>query len=365
MKKIILTLISLFSLAVGYDEILLSKEQSQKLGITLGKADFSGYALLGPFVANVDFSNQSLKQTSPFEITITQIHKLPGEAVKKGEAICNISSDSLSNLIYEYNNTESKLQIARNNANKDKALYDDGVISQREYQNSYLLANELELKLKDLDSTIRQIGVNPGNSSSTFGFIVKARESGILAYAPSKSGEKITPFSPYIIIAKDSSMQASIKIPEQNAESIAKNAKIYIKNGTKNVEIGKVESLSIALDTMTNTLQARAILDSPNLDSANLDSSLKLKAGSNIDVLIRAKNPSGTIVVGYDMVTKFSNDNLVFVETAGGFMPTKINIIKEVNGGYLVAKDNFSEKSNLATGAIIVLKGVMSDLSFE
>ncbi|RAX54412.1 hypothetical protein CCY99_03400 [Helicobacter sp. 16-1353] len=73
-------------------------------------------------------------------------------------------------------------------------------------------------------------------------------------------------------------------------------------------------------------------------------------------MLIRAKNPSGTIVVGYDMVTKFGSDNLVFVETAGDFMPTKINIIKEVNGGYLVARDNFSEKSNLATGAIIVLK---------
>ena len=37
---------------------------------------------------------------------------------------------------------------------KDKELFEGGVISQREYQNSYLLANELELKLKDVKKLI-------------------------------------------------------------------------------------------------------------------------------------------------------------------------------------------------------------------
>lgn len=354
MKKIYLSLIIVCSFVFGYDEIPLDNNQSQKLGITISKPDFSGYHLVGPFVANLDFSNQSsLKKVSPFEITISQINKFEGDSVKKGDVICHIISDSLSNLIYEYKNTESKFEIAQNNAKKDKKLYDDGVISQREYQNSYLLANELELKLKDLDSTIKQIGIDP--KISGFSYPVIAQMDGILALAPTKSGQKIDAFSPYIIITKNNNMLANIKIPQQNAQDIYKEAKVYIRDeNANNIEIGKIESISVAIDKMTNTLQANAILNS-----------IRLKVGSNIDVFILSKNPQNTIAISRDMVTKFGKDNVVFIKTSSGFMPTKINIVKEINGGFLISKDKFDAQTNMASGAIIILKGAMSDLSFE
>lgn len=355
MKKIICITLFLLSFAFSYDEIALTEQQMQKLGITTTKPDFSGYFLLGPFAANLDFSNQaSIKQVSPFEITISNIKKFEGDYVKKGDVISHIISDSLSNLVYEYKNTASKYQIAQNNAKKDKELFESGVISQREYQNSYLLANELELKLKDLDSTIKQIGIDP--NAKGLSYPVVAQMDGILAVGPSKSAQKVEAFSPYIIITNDNSkMQANIKIPQNNSSDIQKDAKVFIKDDdSKTIEIGKINSVSIAVDTNTNTINA----------TANIDYK-QLKAGSNIDTFILSQNPKDVIVVSRSVVTKFGNDNIVFVKTQNGFMPTKIEIIKEINNGFLIKKGNFSLQTNLASGSIIVLKGAMSGLSFE
>ncbi|MBR7118240.1 MAG: sodium:proton antiporter [Helicobacteraceae bacterium] len=354
MKRIIYSTLFLLSFVFGYDEIMLTETQMQKLGIGVTKPDFSKYYLIGPFASSLDFSNQaSIKQVSPFEITISNIKKFEGDYVKKGDVICHIISDSLSNLVYEYKNTESKYQIAQNNAKKDKELFEGGVISQREYQNSYLLANELELKLKDLDSTIKQIGIDP--NAQGFGYPVVAQISGILAVGPSKSAQKVEAFSPYIIITNDNSkMQANIKIPQNNASDIQKDTRVFIEDNTKKIEIGNINSVSIAIDTNTNTINA----------TANINYK-QLQAGSNIDTFILVKNPKDTITITRDVVTKFGNDSIVFVKTQNGFMPTKIEILKEINNGFLIKKDNFGLQTNLANGSIIVLKGAMSGLSFE
>ena len=354
MKRIIYSTLFLLSFVFGYDEIMLTETQMQKLGIGVTKPDFSEYYLIGPFASSLDFSNQaSIKQVSPFEITISNIKKFEGDYVKKGDVICHIISDSLSNLVYEYKNTESKYQIAQNNAKKDKELFEGGVISQREYQNSYLLANELELKLKDLDSTIKQIGIDP--NAQGFGYPVVAQISGILAVGPSKSAQKVEAFSPYIIITNDNSkMQANIKIPQNNASDIQKDTRVFIEDNAKKIEIGNINSVSIAIDTNTNTINA----------TANINYK-QLQAGSNIDTFILVKNPKDTITITRDVVTKFGNDSIVFVKTQNGFMPTKIEILKEINNGFLIKKDNFGLQTNLANGSIIVLKGAMSGLSFE
>lgn len=354
MKKVAY-IILLINFIFGYDEIILTEQQMQKMGIGTTKPDFSGYFLLGPFVANLDFSNQtSIKQVSPFEITISNVKKFEGDYVKKGDVICNIISDSLSNLVYEYKNTESKYKIAKNNAKKDKELFENGVISKREYENSYLFANELELKLKDLDSTIKQIGVNPNTKG--FSYPVVAQMSGILAIGPSKSAQKIEAFTPYIIITNDNSnMQATIKIPQNSAQDIQKDAKVFIKDeNTKQIEIGNINSVSIAIDKDTNTINA----------TANINYK-QLKAGSSIDTFILSKNPQDTIAISRDVVTRFGSDNIVFVKTQKGFLPTKIEIIKEINNGFLIKKGDFGLQTNLANGSIIVLKGAMSGLSFE
>lgn len=355
MKKIMCAFLFAFcGVLSAFDEIALSEIQAQKMGISLKSPDFSSHSLIGPFVANLDFANRSsIKQVSPFEITIAQVFKLEGEAVKKGEIICSITADSISNLIYEYKNTRSKHDIAANNATKDKQLFEEGVISQREYQNSYLLANELALKLRDLDSTIKQIGVD--TSAAGFSYPIVAQSDGILALAPSKSAQKINAFTPYIIIANDSQMLANIRIPQQNAADITRGARVFIKDSAKNaIEIGRIQSIAIAIDMLTNTLGASA--------SAK---NAALKAGSNVDVFIETPNPSGAIFVSRDTVTKFGGDYVVFAKTPNGFLPTAINIIKEVNGGYLVEGGDFSPETKLASGAIIVLKGAMSDLGFE
>lgn len=337
---------------LAYDEIELNDAQSQKLGIGSNLADFSGYSLIGPFVANLDFSNTSaVKQSSPFEITISKINKQEGQQVKKGEIICEIMGDSLSNLIYEYNNTKSKLQIAHSNEQKDKKLYDGGLLSMREYQQSYLLANELNFRLKDLDNTIKQIGINP--QTSGFSYSVVAKIDGILALAPKQVGQKIDAFLPYVVIAQDNKKLANIKIPHINALDIKQNASVFIGSENK-IEVGTITAISVAIDKMTNTINASANLDSPNLI-----------AGSNVDVFIMIENPSDSIVVLRENVTKFGNDYIVFVKTKNGYMPTKIEILKEINNGFIIKKGNISKDDLLANGAIITLKGAMSNLGFE
>ena len=110
----------------GYDEIIINENEMKVNGIKLinvGTKDFDTRGI--PFNAVIDFDDKtSVAQSSSFETVVVNIYKREGEYVEKGDLICDISSNELSTLFFDFTNTRERLKIASENEKKDKMLYE-------------------------------------------------------------------------------------------------------------------------------------------------------------------------------------------------------------------------------------------------
>lgn len=360
MKKT-LSLLLLATLAFGLDEITISQEEMAKNGIKVIPLNQAFNTKGVPFNALIDFDDKSsTTQSSSFETIVVNIYKREGESVKEGDLICDISSNELSALFFELTNTQERLKIAAENERKDKSLFKAGVISKREYQLSYLAMNELRLKYNEIKSKLDLLGIDPkfikNGSQGKYGFPVVAKASGILSVAPKYSGEKIEAFTPYVRISKSDKQGSGnligwIKIPLHLSHNIQKGAPIFDDDGNK---IGDIESLSVVIDKVSNTILAVANI-----------TNTRYKVGEMIDVYIDGLLPKGSILIPSSAVVKNGNDYLIFVQSAKGFIPTQIHKIEERDNSFVIEPKGLNNTMKIATGNIISLKGMMDGLGRE
>lgn len=362
MKRYIWILPLILSIYVfAYDEILISQEEITKNGIKVIPLNQAFNTKGVPFNALIDFDDKtSIAQSLSFEIIVVNIYKREGESVNKGDLICEISSNELSAIFFDLINTQERLKIASENERKDKALYKAGVISKREYQLSYLAMNELRLKLNEIKSKLDLSGIDQNfinnKAQVQYGFPVVAKTSGVLSVAPKRSGEKIEAFTPYVRISQITDKETNnllgrIKIPLHFSHNIQKGAPIFDDDGTK---IGEIESISVVIDKASNSVLA----------TANIRDS-QLKVGEMIDVYIDGLLPKGTILIPSSAVIKNGNDYLIFIQSAKGFKPFKIQIVEERDNGFVIDTKGLNNTMKIATGSIISLKGVMEGLGKE
>ena len=354
MKKIVFVCALVVSLW-GYDEVVMSESAMKTNGISLITLTDREHGDKGiPFNALIDFDDKtSVAQSSSFETVVVNVYKREGERVNKGDLICDISSNELSTLFFDFTNTRERLKIAQENEQKDKMLYKSGVISKREYQLSYLTMNELQLKYNETFAKLDLLGVSESFMKSgkqgEYGFPIVAKASGVLSVAPYQSGQKINAFTPYVRISlEQSTLLGRIRIPAHLAQTVAKGDNLFDSKGRK---IGHIESMSVVIDKNTNTILATAKITAKDF-----------KVGEMINVYIDGALPKGTILIPSSAVIKVGNDFVTFVRTKNGFQPTKIKIQEEHDSAFVVPKGAIKNNTQVATGSIIVLQGIMSGL---
>ncbi|PAF43896.1 sodium:proton antiporter [Helicobacter sp. 11S03491-1] len=347
-----LFLMLFISIIWGYDEIKISNQQLDKLGIHIITVDNKTPSKGLPFNAYIDFNDKSsTTQSSSFDVIVTALYKREGESLKEGDVICEVSSIDLSNLYFELQNTQNKLKVAQDITKKDKELYQAGVISKREYQTSYLASQEMELKLKQIESTLSILGIDSHNPKGKYGFRVIAKDNGILSVAPIKTGEKIPAFTPYIRISRDSDLLARIKLPISISENVKKGAVVFDEYGKK---IGVIQSVSVVLDKTSNTILATALLDKGDF-----------RVGQMIDVYIDGIRPKDSIVIPSSTVIKNGKDYLVFLKTDEGFLPKAVKIIEERDNQFVINNKEIKIGDKIASGALIALKGIINNIGEE
>ena len=333
----------------GYDEIIINENEMKVNGIKLinvGTKDFDTRGI--PFNAVIDFDDKtSVAQSSSFETVVVNIYK------REGDLICDISSNELSTLFFDFTNTRERLKIASENEKKDKMLYESGVISRREYQLSYLTMNELKLKYNETFAKLDLLGVSrsfmEGGKQGRYGFPIVARASGVLSVAPRQIGQKINAFTPYVRISlKDNSFLGRIRIPAHLAHTVEKGDVLLDQSG-KN--IGYIDTISVAIDRDTNTILAVAKITAK-----------EYKVGEMVEVYIGGNLPQNSMLIPSSSVLKIDNDYVVFVRTKNGFLPTKVNVTEERDNSFGITKGVLKPNMQIATGSIIILQGMLSGL---
>ena len=348
MKKFI---VFAFMAASLFADIKMSDSEMKKMGIALKTAVLVNSETVGPFVGSFDFDDSKSKNyILPSDGVVVRSVKMAGDAVKKGDVLCIISSAELAANGFELREARSRLKILDANAKKDEALYKDGVISQREYQKSAFEASMLASRVAELESRFSVAGVS---SSSDGMFAVKAKTSGVLSLAPKKAGQKIEPFIPYLKISESSSLAAYIKIPPTQLVNIKKGAIVTDRTSNK---IGVLIAVSGGVDETTNSAGAVAKITAKNES---------FRAGTAYEFFISTPKAKSLMMLPRSSVTKYKNTDVCFIRTKDGFVPKRVSVVKDTKDGVYIKNNDIADGASVAVGGIVNLKGALSGMGFE
>ncbi len=351
MIKSILMGMMLVSMAVA--NITLSQAQSKKIGITTTTIHRVSGEAMGPFMGLLDYSDQgSKKYLLSSEATVVALIKQTGDRVNKGEAVCTIASSELLASHYEWIEVNNRLKIAQAYAQKDSALYREGVISERESQKSSLDVMSLKTKRAEIENRFVFSGADMTPKGGML-FTIRATRSGIIAHAPLKAGEKITPFTPYLTISNPNALSAYIKIPPKLISSIQKGARVMDKGGDS---IGSVSAISSSVDRMNNSALAIATLTKPKES---------YRAGTSSEFFIASPSGASWILLPRVSVTKYQGKDICFVKTATGFAPRTVKIQQLFQTSVAVKPIGLEEGDKVVTDGIMNLKGILNGMGFE
>ena len=334
-----------------YEPIILKDSEIKAMNVLTFTIKNTSNERAVPFSAVVDFDDKDgYTQNSNLEVVVVNLYKRAGEYVKKGEPIVEISSNALSELYFSLQNTSSRFKIAQEVERKDKELLNQGVISQRAYQASYLTMNELRLKMNEIRSSFSIFGINPDNPRGQYGFLVRASGSGTLSVVPTQIGQKIPAFTPYIRIAKtdNENVLLRIRVPQSRIKSVQQGFSVFNHNGDK---IGVIESISSVIDKQTNTISAVARVEAKGF-----------RVGEIVEIYVSGMVSGSAVVIPDDCWIKYDDNYLVFLQTNKGFQPINITLIEERDGASVVEGDGLKVGSRIAKGSLVLLKGVMAGL---
>lgn len=347
-KSIFLLMIATVMIA----DIKMSDAQMKKMGIAVQQVREIQSEAMGPFIGTFDYNDKGARNyTLSSEATVAELMKQTGDTVKKGEVICTIASSELLASSYELKDLRNRLKLAQEYAQKDQALYKDGVISLRESQKSALDVMSLKAKIAEIQNRFVFSGADISPKEGMM-FTIRARQNGILAHAPLKAGEKIEPFMPYLKIASANALSAYIKIPPKMIGSVQKGASLMDKTGK---QVGKITAISSGVDILNNSATAIAVLTSNN----------NYRAGTSGEFYIASLQNDTWLLLPKSSVTKYKKNDICFVKNTNGFTPQIVEVQKTYKDHIAIKPAGLSVTSKVATDGIIILKGALNGLGFE
>ncbi len=216
-----------------------------------------------------------------------------GDRVKAGQAFVKIEDKEYVNSI-DLESTKMDLDLAKQEYEKQKSVYDKGGVTLRELRNSELQMNKAKNNLESAEIKLEKLQVNIPIS----GVIVK------LPHYTSQS--LIQQGSPLATIMDYSSMFVDISLPENSITDIKTGQRVEITNYSlpNDTLAGRITELSPAIDISTRTYLAKVRFTNPKL---------LIRPGMFIKALIKTNQKSDIIVIPKDIIISDQRGKRVFV----------------------------------------------------
>ena len=350
--KIITLLVLLIPISAFSVEIELTKEQLKNIKLdtttVVERADQPSME----FTATLTADGLKAYRVSPIvDGVVTLLKVVSHQKVTKGQMLARFRSNTLGQAQADYLETLARFELARANRARIEGLWKDGVVAESrwltadsEYKASKasLDARRRLLSLAGLsDKKIKQLPNNPDNLAE---FDLFSPVDGIVTGVEVESGQMLVAGEAGFHVDNLSTLWAMVKIPVSNLPKIVVGAKaeIQVQANPGNIYTGRLESLGGKVETQSQTLEGRIVLDNPDG---------LLRPGMYASVLLNGVGNDG-LMVPASSVFQVGNQSYIFKALGNGrFEPVSIEIGNKSKGWVRVL-------NGISSGANVVSTGV-------
>jgi membrane fusion protein, heavy metal efflux system len=299
-----------FAVHASAKDIVVSADQIQNMEIKLEQvrpAVTETLALLPGTV--MPALNARVSATAPFPGTVVQVHVLPGQTVKKGDALANIASRELLEVQGRLAQAEAELQAATAIAERKRLLVDKKIAN-------VTLANEAEAQVAKIRSVVEQhkAALSIGSVEPLDGgqYVIRSPAAGRLAHVDTMPGDPIAAMAAVVSVDTSEELWIDVQVPLLLAAQIKPRDRVQVIEGPE----GVVVSVGQDIDKLTRS--ARLI--------ATVPSNSGMLPGQMVKLTLKRTAQSGALQVPAGAVAWISGEHQVFTRTANGFSlkPVKV-----------------------------------------
>ncbi len=282
---------------------------------------------------------------------VVQIMFNEGDTVKKGTPLIVLDSRDLND---QLNAAQAQLEVAQaalpkaeanlamceRNYNNAKALFEAGAVSQNDFNDAETALKVAEADLNVLKSNlaVAQSGIDRLKHNLDK-MVIKAPVAGVVEEKNVVVGAYVAPGLSLAMVKDTSTIQALIKIPQEDAAKIKVGQKTRVRVSSDDQEYeGTVSYISTAASMASRTFMAK--VDVPNKD-------YKLKSGIYANVDVVSDSEASVLVIPLKAVAGSEGNYHVFMEDSGVARRTAVTLGQ-------VYDDLIEIRSGLDEGASVI-----------
>ena len=327
--------------ALAAENLPLTAAQKTNLGIAtvVAATQTTGPALTYP--ARVTLPPASVRVVAASGAgLVTQLHVQAGDTVKLGAPLVTLAMPALADAQNALTQARLKSQLAASNAARDQKLFAEGLIAESRLRATQSESQSARANLVAAQTTLSMLGAGTVSGSA---ITLTAPIAGVVLESAAEPGERVDAGMALLKVADLSKLALEIPLSTAQARQVAVGQTVTVADSPAS---GRVTALLPQLNASQSVLARASLVDPQGL----------LRPGQSVQVALAgdyalqgAQSAQGLVVPAAALVWKASLP-YVFVETAQGFAPTPVKLVRQ--------NASQAEVTGLAAGSRIAVKGV-------
>lgn len=327
--------------AFAADVLPLSAAQKKNLGIVTVVAATQDASPALAYTARVTLPPASVRVAAAAGAgLVTQLHVQAGDTVKRGAPLVTLSMTGLAEAQNALTQARLRSQLAASNAARDEKLFSEGLIAESRLRATRSEAQSAHASLIAAQTALSMMGAGKVTGSS---ITLTAPIAGVVTESVAEPGQRVDAGMALVKVADLSNLALEIPLSTIQARQVAVGQSVTV---TDSKASGRVIALLPQLNASQSVLARASLVDPDKL----------LRPGQSVQVALagtsasQGKQPAQTLIVPAAALVWQASRPYVFVETAQGFVPTPVQLIRQ--------NASQAEVTGLAAGSRVAAKGV-------
>ena len=330
----------------------VSDQQMQTLGIQVAPLENKAAQVVVNLPAQVILPpNREQVVSAPIAGLAVQLFVQQNQVVKQGAPLLRITSPELGQLQLQLLQTSSRATLAQQAAQRERALFDEGIIPQRRVQETHAALQESQAALNQAKSALRLTGFPESTIARITasgkledGLTLHATKPGTVVSMDVKLGQRVDASTALLRLAQTDIFWLEIQAPTADAVNWQPGSKLKIQGRNSTARIASVGS-SVAAGSQTVAL--RAVVESG-------------ASGLRLGEFVTVELPLPVVSAGWDVplaaVAHDGDQAYVFVRGAGGFDARPVKVTASA-GQRVRIQGALKAGETIAVGGVVALKG--------
>ncbi|MCK6424051.1 MAG: efflux RND transporter periplasmic adaptor subunit [Burkholderiaceae bacterium] len=347
------------------DEFAVSAAQIRAIGVTLKRLEADGAGPASAFPARVVLPpSQEFIVSAPLGGVVERLLVNENEAVRAGQPLLRLLSPELGEAQLRLAEAASKARLSRQLAERERRLFDEGVIAQRRVLEAEAAAAEDQARQRQAEAALRLLGLEPEvirrvaeGGAPAEALVLRARQAGTVLRIDARIGQRANAADALLRLADTRRLWLEVQIPAAQREALSLGAGSL--SGVGRTLSAKPLSLTPTVsDAQTLTLRAEVQRGGEGLrpgDVLQVNVPLSGSAGA------AGAAASASFALPLAALTRQGEQAYVFVRSAKGFAATPV-LVQDGPGGSVRVRSvpnaarTLQAGQEVATSAVIALK---------